>query len=280
MIKYTVSGFADEIDKMMCNQYPLLHRLGIDNIELRGVNGVNISKLEADEVKALKSELDSEHMHISAIGSPIGKIKLDDDFDAHLATLEKLLGFADILETKYIRVFSFFTDSYGEDVKDKVFSYTERMVQAAQRAGKVLLHENEKGIYGDIPERCKELMSRFYGENYRCTFDFANFIQCHADTTKAYELLNPYIEYFHIKDALAENGHIVPAGQGDGNIKALLKRAFDNGYSGYLSLEPHLFDFPGLSDLEDNHADKKSGVSGPICFEAAYNALAKILETL
>ena len=34
-----LTGFADEIDPMMQKQYALLHRLGIEYIELRGVNG-------------------------------------------------------------------------------------------------------------------------------------------------------------------------------------------------------------------------------------------------
>ena len=65
-----------------------------------------------------------------------------------------------------------------------------------------LLHENEKGIYGDNASAASDLMQVFAGKHFSCTFDFANFIQCGQDPSEAYEMLSPYISYVHVKDAL------------------------------------------------------------------------------
>lgn len=275
---YMLSGFADEIDPMMSKQYELLHRLGIGYIELRGVDGKNISELEESEVRSLKSELDREEIKISAIGSPVGKIKITEDFSAHFEMFKKLLSFARILETRYIRIFSFYMDGDYETHRDEVFRRISAFLEEAEKEGIVLLHENEKGIYGDTYERCTELMERFYGDNFKCTFDFANFVQCGSDTAKAYEALKPYIEYIHIKDALKDGGHVVPPGLGDGNLKPILDSVFESGYCGFLSLEPHLSHFHGLDALEHGEIDKKEKIPGTLAFTTAYDALMKLLK--
>lgn len=278
MKNYILTGFADEIDPMMQKQYALLHKLGIEYIELRGVNGKNISELTEDEIKSLKLQLDRENIKISAIGSPAGKIKITNDFKEHFEMFEKLLSFAAILDTRYIRVFSFYMDGDYETLKDEVFNRMSRFVDAAEKADVVLLHENEKGIYGDNLERCLQLMERFYGDNFKCTFDFANFVQCGVDTLEAYKALKPYIEYIHIKDALYDGGHVVPPGMGDGRLKDILDNAFSDGYHGFLSLEPHLSHFHGLDKLENGEIDKKDKIPGEVAFTTAYNALSKLLK--
>lgn len=278
MKNYILTGFADEIDPMMQKQYALLHKLGIEYIELRGVNGKNISELTEDEIKSLKLQLDRENIKISAIGSPAGKIKITNDFKEHFEMFEKLLSFAAILDTRYIRVFSFYMDGDYETLKDEVFNRMSRFVDAAEKADVVLLHENEKGIYGDNLERCLQLVERFYGDNFKCTFDFANFVQCGVDTLEAYKALKPYIEYIHIKDALYDGGHVVPPGMGDGRLKDILDNAFSDGYHGFLSLEPHLSHFHGLDKLENGEIDKKDKIPGEVAFTTAYNSLLEILN--
>ena len=278
---YILTGFADEIAPEMSKQYELLHKLGINRIELRGVDGRNISELSHSDVSELKKELDAEGISISAIGSPLGKIKITDDFSSQLVMLSKLIDFAVILGTPLIRVFSFYTDGENEKHRDAVMQRIEAFVEEATSRDVVLLHENEKGIYGDTPERCLDLMERFYCPHFKCTFDFANFVQCGCDTLKAYEMLDRYIEYVHIKDALKNGGHVVPAGMGDGNLEAILTKLFARGYHGYLSLEPHLSHFHGLDALERGE-DKNDKLPGDVAFTTAYNALdgliAKILK--
>ncbi|HAA24848.1 MAG TPA: xylose isomerase, partial [Ruminiclostridium sp.] len=44
--------------------------------------------------------------------------------------------------------------------------------------GIILAHENEKGIYGDTPERCVDIIKSMNCDYVRAVFDPANFIQC------------------------------------------------------------------------------------------------------
>ena len=158
--------------------------------------------------------------------------------------IEHSLELADIFGTKQLRMFSgrMPKGKSPYDYTDEALRRTEIMVKMAARKGMVLVHENEGSMYGGMADCCLGLMKEFAGENYGTTFDFANFVQCGQDTLEAYEMLAPYIKHVHVKDALAENSKVVVNGTGNGHLGEIFKRLDADGYTGYLSLEPHMFD--------------------------------------
>lgn len=79
-----VSCFADEIAESLDRQIEVLSRIGVSYVELRSADGINVSDFTMNFAKEVKKKLDQANIRISAIGSPIGKIGIDDDFDAHL----------------------------------------------------------------------------------------------------------------------------------------------------------------------------------------------------
>ena len=102
------------------------------------------------------------------------------------------------------------------------------------------------------------------------TFDAANFVQCGVRPfSQAYRLLRPYLVYLQVKDALAATGEVVPAGQGDGQVRPTLAALRDSGFDGFVSLEPHLA-----------QAGRYGGFSGPEGFARAAQALKSILNDL
>lgn len=278
LTKCPVSCFADEIDVSVDKQIALLQELGIGWIEFRSRDGKGVADYTEKEAEMLMSRLSANGIRISAVGSPIGKIDITQDFEPHFETYRHIVELAGILDTSFIRMFSFFMPEGEEPDKfrDEVMRRTDRMVEYAAGRNVVLLHENEKGIYGDNAARCLDLMKLFYGDHFRCTFDFANFVQCGQDTLEAYEMLRPYISYIHVKDALRENGDVVPAGTGDGNVAEILNRLDEKGYAGFLSLEPHLADFAGLKSLE-KEVKERGRTDGEEAFCTAYRALEKLL---
>ena len=251
MSNLKISAFADEYADSFEDQMCALREFGIRHIEIRHLNKKNISVLEQDEVKEAKKKLDTFDIKVSAIGSPIGKIKLDEDFAAHLDMARRVFEYATILETRYVRIFSFYAPD-GKSItkmKSEVFSYLEKLVILARKYGVILCHENEAKIYGDVPVRCSEIIDHFGGE-MKCVFDMGNFVLEGVDPyPSAYELLKKDIAYFHIKDALAE-GAIVPAGKGYAKIKEILSAHKEYSKDDFfVSLEPHLQTFSGLNAL-------------------------------
>ena len=282
MNRFVISGFSDEIDSSIDVQFDGLNRLGIKYFEPRNIDGKNIADITLEEAEKLKEKMDKSGIKASSIGSPIGKISITDEFKKHLELLEHVIKIAKILEVKYIRVFSFFIPKGEEPEKyrDEVMRRMSAMAKLAEENDVVLLHENEKEIYGDIAARCEDILKTVNSSHLRAVFDPANFVQCGQKVyPDAYELLKPYISYMHIKDA-EENGHVVPAGTGIGNVENILSSLKKSGYDGFLSLEPHLGEFEGLSKLENGNIMKGLEKSGLSTFTLAYEALNKILERI
>jgi sugar phosphate isomerase/epimerase len=267
-----LSGFADEISPDLDEQLAVLRGESISHLELRSVWSTNVADLDDAQVARLRHQLDESGVQVSAIGSPIGKIGIDAAFEPELERLRRVADVAAELGTTMVRVFSFFIPP-GRDpeiYRNEVIDRMAALAALAAERGLVLAHENEKEIYGDRPERCADIITTVASPALRATFDAANFVQCGVRPhSEAYELLRPYLSYVQIKDALSATGEVVPAGQGDGQVRETLAALRDSGFAGYLSLEPHLA-----------MAGRFGGFSGADGFRIASGALKDLLAEL
>lgn len=277
-----LSGFSDEIAPELDLQLAALQEWGVTHLELRAADGVNVSDFTPEKVREVKAKLEAAGISVSSIGSPLGKIGIQEDFAPHLDKLKRTLEIQKELGAPYVRMFSFYIpqDQNPADFREEVLDRLGRMVEEAKAWDSVLLHENEKDIYGDNASRCKELMDAFYGPHFQAVFDFANFVQVGQETLPAYELLKPYVTYVHVKDAQWGTGTVVPAGQGDGHAGEILADLIGGGWKGFLSLEPHLTDFAGLAALEQDPQKRGSALDGKAAWKLALDALHTILETI
>lgn len=281
MSAFLISGFSDEIDPSVDVQFETLKSMGISYFEPRFIDGKNISELNNEEIKILKDKMEKHNIKASSIGSPIGKILITDDFTPHFELFKRVVHIAKTLGTKYIRIFSFYIPEgeNPESYRDEVMHRMKKMANYAEEEGIMLLHENEKGIYGDTAKRCADILKTVSSPALKAVFDPANFVQCGEITyPDAFSLLSPYIEYMHIKDALKRDLSVVPSGYGDGKLKEILSTLYKNGYNGFLSLEPHLGDFAGLKYLENGDIMENLEDSGPDKFRLALDSLLKIIS--
>lgn len=265
---WPLSGFGDEVDPDPAVQAAVLLALGASHIEVRSAWGVNVSAFEAEQAAGLKGILDGKGLKVSAVASPIGKVSVTLPVEHEVQRLRQIISVANVLETKYIRIFSFYPGEgqSQDEIRDDVIIRMRALAAEAVEAGVVLLHENEKGIYGDTPERVLDLMTSVDSPALRVAWDNANFVQVGVKPyTEGYALLRPYLEYFQVKDALMATGEVVPAGQGDGELDATIAALKSDGYTGFASLEPHLAS-----------AHELGGFSGPLAFGAAARAFASL----
>jgi len=267
-----LSGFADEISADPAEQLATLAAESIKHLELRSAWSVNVADFTAGQVGTFRNALDRAGVRVSAIGSPIGKIPLEAPLGPELDRLRRVADIAAELGTTIVRVFSFFVPP-GEPPgrhRQQVIDRIAALAAIASERGLVLAHENEKEIYGDTAERCHDLITAVDSPALRATFDAANFVQCGVRPfSQAYRLLRPYLVYLQVKDALAATGEVVPAGQGDGQVRPTLAALRDSGFEGFVSLEPHLA-----------QAGRYGGFSGPEGFTQAARALKLILNDL
>ena len=280
MAKIILSAFADEYSNSFTEQLEALRSFGIGYVEVRGVDGKNISVLTPDDVRGMKQKLDYYGIGVSAMGSPIGKIKLDGDVRGHFEMAKRVFESANELGAKYVRMFSFYAPDGRNilDCKSEVFEHLSALRDLAREHGAVLCHENEAEIYGNVPERCLEIHNAFGGE-IKTVFDMGNYVlEGVKPYPEAYGMLRDTIAYFHIKDALYE-GAIVPPGKGEASIKEIL--ADHVGYAKddfFVSVEPHLQLFSGLNALVGRKFDNPYKYNDQKeAFADAVNKLKEIL---
>jgi sugar phosphate isomerase/epimerase len=247
MAEWVLSGFGDEIDDDPRVQLAVLRALGASHVEVRSAWGVNVADFDDDLTARLDAALTASGTLVSAVASPIGKSGVHDDPGAELARLGAVIGLAQRLRCPYVRIFSFYRPpGVGVDaVRDTVLRRLRAFADLAEREGVGLLHENEKGVYGDVPARVLDLVESVGSPALRVAWDNANFVQVGVRPfSDGYAMLRPHLEYLQVKDALFDGGAVVPAGEGDGELRETLTALRDDGWTGYASLEPHLFTGP------------------------------------
>jgi sugar phosphate isomerase/epimerase len=267
-----LSGFADEISPDPAEQLATLAAESISHLELRGAWSVNVADFTAGQLASFRSAVERAGVRVSAIGSPVGKIPVGAPLPPELDRMRRVADVAGELGTALVRVFSFYIPAGepAERYRPQVIDRMGALTRIAEDRGLVLAHENEKEIYGDTPDRCADLITAVGSPALRATFDPANFVQCRIRPfSDAYALLRPLLVYLQVKDALAATGEVVPAGQGDGQLRETLAALRDSGFAGYMSLEPHLA-----------QAGRFGGFSGPDQFRRAAQALKSLLNEL
>jgi sugar phosphate isomerase/epimerase len=267
---FILSAFGDEIDDDLDNQLKVLNELGIGYLELRNVWGTNVLKLRDEEIERLKLTCGDYGVQVSCIGSPVGKSPIQDRLDQTLADLARILDIAEALDTNSVRIFSFYPPEDGQQSEyvDKSISRLKSMADIAEERGSVLLLENENGLVGDIPERCRDIVEGVGSSSLQFVWDTGNFPHTGVEhaVNRGWHLLSKYVRYVQVKDTRISDRTITVAGDGDGQVLELLERLRDFGYQGFLALEPHL-----------KKAGQRGGYSGPDGMRRATEALRGLM---
>jgi sugar phosphate isomerase/epimerase len=269
---FTLSAFADEIDPSPDKQIDVLKLCGVKHIEFRSILKTNVLDLTDLQIGEFKSLLDKHGFKLSAIGSPIGKIKISDPFDPHLKRFQRALDLCKVFGTRNIRIFSYYPAD-GETAADwskrrgEVHERMREKIRRAEKAGVRLVHENEHRIYGDAPERVVDLMKSFVGPAFGAVYDPANYVFCGYDPWQGWQQTKQWTAHFHIKDWAKGEEHGRPAGEGQGRIPEVIAEAVKMNYDGFATLEPHLLG-----------GGPTGGVTGPELFPNAVSAFTKILD--
>ena len=126
--KIVISGFADEIDPKLDEQLKVVTGLGMNHISLRAADGKGIADYTVEEAKeSLLPRLQAAGVKVSSLGSPIGKVGIEDEegFEKQLAQLDTLCQICQVLDCRYIRMFSFFIPE-GKNPDDRCADPRER----------------------------------------------------------------------------------------------------------------------------------------------------------
>jgi sugar phosphate isomerase/epimerase len=264
-----LSAFADEISRDPAEQLDVLAEHGIRHVEFRSIHALNVLDLGEAQHEPFRALLRARGFGLSAVGSPVGKIKITEPIEPHLDRFEKALWVAEYYDAPRIRVFSYYMPP-GEDPsahRDEVLRRMELIARRASERGVTLFLENEKGIYGDTAARVLDVLESVGSPSLSHAFDPANYLEVGQPIDEAWERLRPRVTHFHVKDYDPATGKNVPAGQGAGQIPHLIADAVAHGFDGFCTLEPHLV-----------VAELSYGFTGPERFGDAARALKSALD--
>jgi sugar phosphate isomerase/epimerase len=263
-----LAAFADEIGPELDDQIRVCRENGVSHFELRGVRGLNVLDFPKDLREEIRTKLRDNGMGVASIGSPIGKAKINDSWEQHFERFKIAVELSQFFGAPFIRIFSYYPPTKDDDVaryRDEVIRRMRAKVEYIQSLPVTMVHENEADIFGEHGKECEDLLSAVGSPKLRCAFDFANFVIAGDRPRDNWPLLKPYTVHFHIKDAkFGPVMNIVAPGEGDGDIGPILADAYQSGYRGFVTMEPHL-----------KVAGHSHGETGPELFKVAVDALRK-----
>ena len=268
-----LSAFADEVTDDFLAQVEYLAKEGVGYIEVRFVGGKNLMDLGKGELDEVKRMIQDHGLKVSAIGSPIGKVKLNEPFEPHLEKFKHAVELAQFFETPYIRMFSYYAPKGKniDDYRDQVMERMAAKVEIIKDTDVVMVHENETDIYGYSAENCVDLVKTVNSPKLRLVYDPGNFVWGQKITNNVencWPLMKPYVVHIHIKDwKLSEKEVGSIPGEGDGQIKELLRELAAIDYDGCLTMEPHL-----------QAGGQFGGSTGPELFSQAIAAVRKLSD--
>lgn len=268
-MKFTLTAFADEVSPNLDEQLSALTAHGVKGLDVRSLEGVNVLDLTLSDYERIRDQAAELGLHVSCVGSPVNKVPYDlMGQGRELDRLRKACYAAARMNTKRIRLFSpEVPEGEHEARADDVIRWMKEQKQIAQEHGLILIHENDAKFWGAYPENAKRLFEELGDDSFKAAFDFANTVLLgYRPMNDWFPWLLPHLDTIHIKDAIQLEGQVVPAGEGDGQIRETLAYLIEQGWNGPLTMEPHL-----------KAAGPLGGFSGEQLFGTAVNALRKTL---
>jgi sugar phosphate isomerase/epimerase len=236
----TLSAFADEAGDTCREQIAALRQAGLSFIDIRSMDGYNISEMPLAHAAAVRKDLDAAGIKVAMFGSPIGKIDIAEDMSIDLEKLRHMGQLAPILGCHAIRIFSYYNKKkWPRDRWQKEsLARLGQLRDLARQLNLVLYHENERHIFGDLCDDVLTIGKNLRDDVFRLIFDFDNYNQSGEDVWANWLRLRDVTDGIHLKDS--KDLQHVPVGEGTGCVREIMRDAAARGWAGPMSIEPHL----------------------------------------
>ena len=98
----------------------------------------------------IKTKFAANGIHVGGIGSPIGKVKINEPWEPHFDRFKVAVEMAEFFGALLIRIFSYYPPEKDQDMtphRDEVMRRMQAKVDFIKDHPVTLVHENEKGIW-------------------------------------------------------------------------------------------------------------------------------------
>ena len=263
-----LTGFADEAGKDLATQIAATKELGWKYIETRAIGNTNLAGLSEEEFEKVCGMLADSGISFNCYGSAVANWqchpKSDEDFLKSKNELLSAIPRMQKLGIKIIRGMSF-KYAYEDGAPDSpelekiIFAKVNELVKICEDAGIIYGHENCMNYGGLSYLHTLKLIDNVKSPNFKLIYDTGNpCFNYHRVGNGPYSLqsswefysnVKEFITYVHIKDGTAvpnPDGVTRPpckfcwAGDGCGDVRAIVKDLKESGYDGGFSMEPHV----------------------------------------
>jgi sugar phosphate isomerase/epimerase len=253
-----LTGFADEAADDIDGQLRAIKKLGWKNMECRNVSGKNLTDITDAQFDEVCAKCEQAGISINCFGSAIGNWakKISDSPQSSYDEFKRAIPRMHRLKTGMIRVMSFAVpedDSVNDPSMTKeVIARMKVLARMAEDGGVVLVHENCNNWGGRSYEHTLRLIDEIRSPNFKLVFDTGNPVTQldirgkspfkYQDSMEFYRKVKASVIYVHIKDGRVDKGKVVYTfpGEGNGQVKEIVKDLLTSGYDGGFSIEPHL----------------------------------------
>lgn len=239
-----LTGIADEAGENIERQIKAHKELGWNHIEVRNVDGKNLTDVDEAKFEQISEKLDEAKMQVCCFASQIANWarKISGSFDLDLEELKRAIPRMHRLGTKYIRIMSYANDNWSDDEwKKEVMERLRKLAQIAAEGGVILAHENCSGWGGQNSETALDIIETVNSPNLKFLLDTGNRPYGEGTVWNVYQKVKDYIVHVHIKDYEGEEGNrFVFPGEGDAQVEKIIRDLLSSGYEGGFSIEPHM----------------------------------------
>ncbi len=251
-----LTGITDEASDSLERQIQVCTELGWRWIDLRTIDGVNITNIPEPEFDTLLEKLTDAGLRISSFGSAIANWgrRVTDSLETDLEELKRAIPRMHKAGTKFLRIMSYRPEDGGspQNLETEVIRRLREIVRRAEDGGIVCVHENCDTWGGQSYEHTLRLLEELDSPAFSLVFDTGNPVETrdHRDTAMTtyqdafefYRTVRDHISYVHIKDGYVKNEQTVYTypGEGGARVPEILKDLYEFGYDGGFSIEPHV----------------------------------------
>jgi len=243
------SGISDEAGQAIEKQIQAHRELGWTHLELRMVDGKNITQLADADFDRVCAAVEEAGMRVSCFGSAIANwarpISIDPRVD--IDDLKGAIPRMKRLGTPFIRVMSYPNDAdqpLSEPAwRAESIRRMKELARIAEDGGVILAHENCSGWGGLSAENSNILLGEVDSPALKVVFDTGNPVTYGQDAWDYYQAVYESVVYVHVKDAVKEadgSDTYCYCGEGQGYVQEILADLLGKGYDGGISIEPHL----------------------------------------
>lgn len=277
-----LTGFSDEAGIDVATQLKATTALGWQFIESRSINGKDLATVSDAEFELFASALNDAKIKVNCFGSAIANWKRsprnDEDFQLSKQDLLTAIPRMQKLGTKMVRAMSFKLDGNEQfdspELEKIIFKKVNELAKICEDAGIIYGHENCMNYGGQSHIHTLRLLGKITSPAFKLIFDTGNPVFTLRrigippfplqSAWEFYRNIKEYVYYVHIKDCTADilpSGEIIKtftfAGEGCGDVRAIIIDLLKNGYNGGFSIEPHLATIFHESDNKEDNDTKK-----------------------